>query len=586
MREWINLVREFLRAMRQRAVLLAGAALIQTALASGVACGSRRETAAAAPVADGGRLLPDGSTSSACNEAQTAGAPLGCEYLIAPVHSSDGEHCTAVLVSNPNSEPVRLSVERAGKVVELSASARLISKYGVDPGWIPLEADSLPAGASAVVALADGRADFLGRGKCPFVPLADSSSFVEDLPAQAFRLLSTAPVLAVQYYAYGVPQGGWLTATSALRSTSAWATDHVDVGVYAPGRPDEQLYEGNSYKLEAKAFTLIVASERTDVSLVRNDGVVTRTLQAGEAQRFSRDDLFIGSAIKSTRPVAVLVGAAESFMPYNVPSADLILSQVPPLRAWRSEYAVTSFPARKTGLDDAPLLRIVAASAGTRLEYDPVRPPEAPTEVGAGELAVFRSAVPFVVRSQDDEHPFYVSVAMTGGMPLCDKFSEDGGVPSPSDTVYRNCPGDPELVSVTPASEYAREFSFVTSHDFADTYLVLVRKRSEGGEFADVWLDCAGVVEGWKPIGAGSIYETAMLPLSRGEFEPQKYPGGSCQLGAHQMSSDAAFTGYLWAWSHRIESLADCDAGPCDDGSARSYGFALYGLDSRAVKPR
>jgi hypothetical protein len=41
------------------------------------------------------------------------------------------------------------------------------------------------------------------------------------------------------------------------------------------------------------------------------------------------------------------------------------------------------------------------------------------------------------------------------------------------------------------------------------------------------------------------------------------------------MSSDAPFTGFLWAWTHKgVDGL-----GEYDDGSWRSYGFALYGTD-------
>jgi|GEM_PF-4434293 len=41
------------------------------------------------------------------------------------------------------------------------------------------------------------------------------------------------------------------------------------------------------------------------------------------------------------------------------------------------------------------------------------------------------------------------------------------------------------------------------------------------------------------------------------------------------MSSDVPFSAFLWAWTHEgVDGLADRD-----DGSGRSYGFAIYGLD-------
>jgi len=115
-------------------------------------------------------------------------------------------------------------------------------------------------------------------------------------------------------------------------------------------------------------------------------------------------------------------------------------------------------------------------------------------------------------------------------------------------------------------------------HSFADVHLALVRKKNDD-RFADVTLDCAGTISGWKPIGNGGAYETVTIALSQGNFAPQVYPGGTCELGAHTMSSSAPFTGYVWAWTHAGVDGLD----PDDDGSHRSYGFALYGTEPDRV---
>lgn len=166
---------------------------------------------------------------------------------------------------------------------------------------------------------------------------------------------------------------------------------------------------------------------------------------------------------------------------------------------------------------------------------------------------------------------------MTGSAPLCE--IRDGGADdeagSPQEILYWHCPGDPELIAVTPSLDFAYRFAFTTEHQFADTYLVLIRRRGAMGVFSDVRLDCAGTLEGWKPIGSADDYETLTVPLSRGNFESQSFPGGSCTLGAHTMTSDGPFTGYLWGWTH--EGVDGLEEG--DDGSGRSYGFALFGIE-------
>ena len=54
-------------------------------------------------------------------------------------------------------------------------------------------------------------------------------------------------------------------------------------------------------------------------------------------------------------------------------------------------------------------------------------------------VVTFWSATPFVVKSQDDKHPFYLAAHMTGA-----DYSGSGG---------SDGRGDPEWVNVIPAAE-------------------------------------------------------------------------------------------------------------------------------------
>jgi IgGFc binding protein len=85
---------------------------------------------------------------------------------------------------------------------------------------------------------------------------------------------------------------------------------------------------------------------------------------------------------------------------------------------------------------------------------------------------------------------------------------------------------------------------------------VLVRERKNGA-FADVTVDCAGVVGGWQPIDAGGDIEYTRLDLVTGNFQPV----GGCNNGLHVASSTKPFGLVVWGW-----------------GSAATGGFPSQGV--------
>src|SRR5690606_6855323 len=110
--------------------------------------------------------------------------------------------------------------------------------------------------------------------------------------------------------------------------------------------------------------------------------------------------------------------------------------QIPSFAQWGSEYAVVGHLPRLGDSEESPV-RIVAAVDGTELTYDPAPPEGAPTKLDGGMVATFWTREPFVVRSQDAEHPFYVASYMTGCAHV-----------SPAFTM-----GDPEFVNVVPTAQ-------------------------------------------------------------------------------------------------------------------------------------
>src|SRR5690606_19311942 len=104
--------------------------------------------------------------------------------------------------------------------------------------------------------------------------------------------------------------------------------------------------------------------------------------------------------------------------------------------------------------------------------------------VDAGDVVEFVTGEPFVVESQDQDHPFSLMAYMTGCASVAPDFVEW--------TEPEDCRGDPEAVGVVPTSQFRREYVFFTEPTYPETHLVVVRARGEDGAFADVELACRG----------------------------------------------------------------------------------------------
>lgn len=207
-------------------------------------------------------------------------------------------------------------------------------------------------------------------------------------------------------------------------------------------------------------------------------------------------------------------------------------SWLPSFAQWGSEYVAAGYLARLGDAEDAPY-RIVAAVDGTELTYDPAPPPGAPTRLDGGAVATFWTRDPFVVRSQDPEHPLYVASYMTGCSNVSTSFTM----------------GDPEFVNVVPSGQYLNDYSLFADPTYPDTSLVVVRERGARG-FDDVNLECAGgPLSGFLPIGAEGRFEYARIPLTK-DGRLQATGNGTCGYGLHHVWSRGPFTATLWGTAY------------------------------------
>jgi hypothetical protein len=203
-------------------------------------------------------------------------------------------------------------------------------------------------------------------------------------------------------------------------------------------------------------------------------------------------------------------------VPNGVRDCDSAQQQIAPVRALGNEYVAVRYRNRVEGMEESPPWRLVGMVDGTELTWSPEKPDGAPDVINLGDVITFETGLPFVVRSQDRNHPFYLGGYMTGGNPF-------GTV------------GDPEWVNVIPKSQYLDYYVFFTDPTYPETSLVVVRTPSKlDGSFADVELDCAGKLEGWTKVGD---YEYTRIDLMTGEFQPV----GGCANGRREMKSELPF---------------------------------------------
>jgi hypothetical protein len=245
----------------------------------------------------------------------------------------------------------------------------------------------------------------------------------------------------------------------------------------------------------------------------------------------------LGSVISSDKPIGVW--GEQKCINVDAYACDAAHEQIPPVRAFGSEYVYARYRDRVQGMVETPPVRITGAVAGTMLTYEPM-PMGAQATVGQGESFEVRSAEPFIVKSQDDKHPFYVAAYMGGG------------------AAYQNR-GDPEFVNVVPTGQYLQDYLFFTDPTYPETNLVFVRKKGKKG-FGDVTLDCFGKLTGWKPVGNGATYEYTRFDVSTGNF----MGNGNCNNGANHASSDAPFALTIWGW------------GTSATGSSGQKGYSQY----------
>jgi len=476
--------------------------------------------------------LAGNCSNDPCAAADEAKSSYGCDYwAVKPELISDGQGaCFATYVANTWDVPVHINVERGGQDL---GTAFIYIPQGQGQGitYAPYDAgQGLPVGEVALVFLSHQTPGLLPA--CPGNVAQNQETAVTGTGrGQAFNIKTDRPVVAYSILPYG---GGPSAATSAslLLPTSAWDTNYIAVNAYpksqivAPAAPslDVLAFEDNT---QVTVLPKVAIQSGNNVAGSAANTPVTYTLAAGEYVQFTQVEELTGSPIQADKPIAIWGGASCLNVPVTAAACDSAHQQIPPVGALGSEYAGVRYRNRSSATgEEAPPWRLVGAVDGTQLTWTPSTPPGAPTTLNLGDVFEFMHSGPFVVTSQDEDHPFYAAQYMTGADYLGSFAGE----------------GDPEWVNIVPTAQYLDGYVFFTDPTYSETSLVVVRKPSSvDGQFKDVSLDCAGVLTGWQPLGS---YEYTRVDLVTGNFQSVN----GCANGRHEINSDAPFGVTVWGW--------------------------------------
>ncbi len=485
---------------------------------------------------------------------------IGCSFLVPPMNMSitEGGSCHAFFVSNNWSSPVTLHLEFAGRDLSLDGAVWVpyveegVLKHKKLEGPIPPE-----SGAVVFVSKAKDSSAQKHWVDCPegVVPALDDLNTIDGSAFGSASFMTTdVPVSIYSIYPYGgassvKPSATLLLPTSSFRknyvAASAWGglnygwgrgvLPNSSPGATPSGVPTLQvaaIEDGTSVSLLTKVD---IGGRPGGILDTPRNSVVSYELNRGEVLQIAQGEELTGSALESTKPVAVFGGHTGMLVPSDILAADAEHFQVPPVSAWGNEYAVIPAPNRVNLVEqkqgrarDPSVTRIVAAVDGTELVYEPYPPEGAPHALRSGEFAAFYTDAPFVVRSQDSDHPIFLMNVMTGA--------------NASSTTL----GDPEVSVPVPTQQWLDDYRFFSDTTYQLSAAFVARRRS-GGVFHDVELDCAGALANWTPIG--DDFEWTYVELTR-HSKPQTYPAGTCADGPHRIRSDGPFTFSVWGLSY------------------------------------
>jgi hypothetical protein len=474
--------------------------------------------------------VSSGTCINACQAAVNNKNSIGCEYYASFMDQYDGSSaCFVAFVANTWDTPVTISVDFNGTTLSNVASFTRIPSgkgqsitYGTYPG-------TLAPSQVAILFLGGTQAS---APECPIATAEGTAAMVSGTAiGHSFHITTDVPIVAYEMNPYGGGNAA-VTGASLLLPVSAWDTNYI------ASTASPQSLAG------APSLNIIAAQDGTQVTLlpkvalVGGGGIpsgaantpVKINLNKGEQAQIEQAGDLVGSVVSSNVPVGLMAGNPCMNTPSGTAYCDHGEQMLPPVRALGSEYVGVMYRSR-TG--EPAIWRIVGAVDGTTLSFTPSIAagsgyPAAPTSIGQGAMAEFSTATPFVVKSQDTQHPFMLFEYMSGSQWTYMKNS--GGY------------GDADFSVEVPPQQYLEHYVIMTDPSYPETSLTLIRRPDANNNFQDVNIECLGTaITGWQTVGS---YQYTHLDLQTGNFTDVN----GCSNGRHELTSAAPFGLGVWGW--------------------------------------
>ncbi len=470
-----------------------------------------------------------------CQAAADSKGNVSCQFTVATPHFYAGikPPCFATFVANNWPRAAKLTISRGGQTYQVTQFGRIAQANPNAASWPAIPNAGLPQDQVAVLFLShDPQSVNATPLTCPIAPAVNqtngsavygngSNSGI----GQAWKITSDTPISMYDILPYGGAKS-YLPSAELVIPTTAWGTNYIAVLPKDSAGPPWGQIVASQANTKVEILPSVPLPAAPPVPQAQPNVTTTFNLNAGDYVQWqlTNNNDMTGTVIKADKPVSFTGG--NGYICYTSKTSsgggcDSAHQMIPPISAMGNEYVMPPYADRTPNANESIPYRIVGATAGTTLTYDPAPPPGAPTSVGQGQKVDFEAQGPFTVKSQDNKHPFYLGQIMTG----CNNF---GGL------------GDEEYVNILPPAQYLRRYVFFTDPTYPTTNLVFVRVKDTAG-FKDVTLDCYGKVGGWKPVGKGGTYEITNVDLIR-----LGAPNKGCNNGPHHAESEGRFGIMVW----------------------------------------
>jgi hypothetical protein len=493
-----------------------------------------------------GMACSNGTCENACQAADMNHESVGCDYYAVDMDGANGppnNGCFAVFVANTSRDPVHMTVDWNGQSIDLAQFAKLPQGTGNALTYGAYDPNAgLASGEVAILFLAYQFSPLnLPTVPCPVAAAIGAGAQINGTGiGHAFHITTDQPVVAYQMLPYG---GGKAAATGAslLLPASAWGTNYIAVSANDDMAPPIPIPMGPSHDFVSMQDGTQVTIRPTS-SIAGGGGMptgaanapYTMTVNKGDYMQLTQAAPLSGSVVSSSAPIGVFGG--HQIMSIDRCCGDHGEQMIAPVQALGWEYVAAPHADRHASAVDPRVFRIYGAVDGTQLTYEP--PNTGPATIDQGKVIEIRTQGPWVVRSQDMNHPFAFFTYMTGG-----------GVTDNTDPSYDpnyDGSGDPDFVRLPPPTQFLSHYVFFTDPTYPFTSLTIVRQKNMSGQFDDVSLDCLNgtPVSGWQPVGTTGQYELAFFKM----VDHWNAQAGTCNNGVHVMNSPTPFGVWVWGW--------------------------------------